>query len=157
MTRQQNAVIDPVKVADISGSSYPEPLRQKCVGQTWKKLGDACGLTNFGVNLMTLPPGVQSSLRHWHTHEDEFVYVLEGEVRLRNNAGERLLTAGMCAGFAARVEDGHCLINRSSQPAVYLEIGDRIKADIAYYPDDDLMWLDDQGKTIAAHKDGTPY
>lgn len=106
---------------------------------------------------MTLPPGVQSSLRHWHTHEDEFVYVLEGEVMLCNNAGAQLLTAGMCAGFAAGVEDGHCLINRSSQPAVYLEIGDRIKADIAHYPDDDLMWLDDRGKTIAAHKDGTLY
>jgi uncharacterized cupin superfamily protein len=122
-----------------------------------RRLGDACGLSHFGVNLVTLGPGAQSALRHWHTHEDELIYVLSGELILITNEGEQTLTAGMAAGFAAGVDNGHHFVNRSDQPARYLEIGDRIASDQAHYPDDDLMWkITPQGE-IAAHKDGTLY
>ena len=157
MKAPTSPALDPASVPDRNTSSYPEPLRRKCLGQSWKKLGDACGLKNFGVNLVTLPPGVQSSLRHWHTHEDEFVYILSGVATLRSDAGEQQLTAGMCAGFPAGSEDGHCLVNRSSQPVIYLEMGDRNPADHCYYTDDDLLLLESNGKTISVHKDGTPY
>lgn len=122
-----------------------------------QRLGDACGLTHFGVNLVTLGPGGQSALRHWHSHEDELVYVLSGEVTLITNEGEQVLGAGMYAGFPAGAANGHHFVNRGSAPAQYLEIGDRSPTDEAYYPDDDLMWLDTANGAIAAHKDGTPY
>jgi uncharacterized cupin superfamily protein len=118
-------------------------------------LGDAAGLTQFGVNLQRLTPGTWSSQRHWHTAEDEFVWVLEGEVVLVTDAGEELLTAGNCAGFKAGVADGHNIQNRSNGDALILEIGSRRPdEDSVAYPDIDLRW---NGATGYTHKDGTPY
>src|SRR5215831_17187073 len=122
-----------------------------------RRLGEACGLTKFGVNLVTLGPGGQSALRHWHTLEDEFVYMLSGEVVLVTDAGEQTLRAGMCAGYAAGSRNAHHFINRSDRPATYLEIGNRIEGDNAFYPDDDLMWGFDEKGEYAAHKDGRRY
>ena len=108
----------------------------------WKRLGDPFGLTQFGLSLETLQPGGQSALRHWHTLTDEFLYLLEGELVLRMNAGETTMTAGMCVGFKAGVRDGHHFVNRSDRPARYLILGSRIPGDNGFYPDDDLMWVD---------------
>jgi uncharacterized cupin superfamily protein len=121
-------------------------------------LGDVFGLTKVGVNLTTLPPGKESSMRHFHTHEDELVYVIEGEVVLRTDRGEQILTAGMCAGFPAGVEDGHQLVNRSDRPARYLEISNRDRQDVAVYSDVDLAYAGQvDGAHTFVHKDGTPY
>ena len=146
-------VVDPSAVAATSGSSYPPPLDAPCAGQSWKKLGDAGGLTQFGVNLTTLPPGVQSSQRHWHRREDEFVYVLEGEVVLISDAGETVVRAGQACAFRAGHPDAHCFVNRSGRPAVYLEVGTRDPLDVCEYPDVDLR----AGPNGYTRKDGTPY
>jgi uncharacterized cupin superfamily protein len=122
-----------------------------------RRLGDACGLTKFGVNLVTLAPGGQSALRHWQTLEDEFVYILSGEVALISEGGEQILGAGMCAGYPAGKRDAHHFVNRSNAPAQYLEIGNRIDGDNAFYPDDDLMWVETESGTIAARKNGTRH
>ena len=122
------------------GTGYPEPFASVCAGRKKWRLGDAVGLTQFGVNLLRLPPGQWSAHRHWHHHEDEFVYVLEGEVVLVTDAGEEVLRPGDCAGFKAGVEDGHCLQNRSGAEAVLLEVGTRHPGgDGAEYPDIDLV------------------
>src|SRR5512140_1598432 len=118
--------LDPVTVDERRGSGYPEPYRSRMGDRVKRRLGDAFGLTGFGVNLVTLGPGGQSALRHWHTQEDEFVYVLEGEVVLVTGAGETPLRAGMCAGYPAGRPDGHHMINRAAAPARYLEVGTRI-------------------------------
>jgi uncharacterized cupin superfamily protein len=136
---------------------YPEPFHARVADREKRKLGDAFGLTQFGVNLTTLGPGCVSSLRHWHTHEDELIYVLDGELVLVTDAGEQVMRAGDVAGFPGGSTDAHQLVNRSSAPAQYLEVGSRIEADDAHYPDDDLAWKEVDGKVIAAHKDGTPY
>jgi uncharacterized cupin superfamily protein len=149
--------LDPSTVEEIRGSSYPEPFKSRMGDRGKKRLGEACGLTKFGVNLVTLGPGGQSALRHWHTLEDEFVYVLEGEVVLITNDGEQVLKAGMCAGYPAGKRDGHHFINRSQRPAKYLEIGNRVDGDNGFYPDDDLMWLGTEDGHIPAHKDGRRY
>ena len=120
-------------------------------------MGEACGLTKFGVNLVTLGPGGQSALRHWHTLEDEFVYVLAGEIVLVTEAGEQTLGAGMCAGYPAAKRDAHHFVNRGTAPAVYLEVGNRIDGDNAFYPDDDLLWCNAGDGEYAAHKDGRRY
>jgi uncharacterized cupin superfamily protein len=112
--------------------------RAKVAGRSKRALGDALSLTNFGVNLVRLDPGAWSSLRHWHTRQDEFVWVLEGEVVLVSDCGEQVLSAGMCAGFPAATGDGHHLVNRSSAPAVFLEVGDRLPGDMVRYPTLDL-------------------
>jgi uncharacterized cupin superfamily protein len=149
--------LDPASVEERRGSGYPEPFRSRVAERIKRRLGDACGLTKFGVNLVTLPPGVPSALRHWHTLEDEFVYVLEGEVVLVTDAGEQRLVAGMCAGFPAGRRDAHHLVNRGDRPARYLEVGNRIEGDNAFYPDDDLMWGMNEDGEYPAHKDGRPY
>lgn len=149
--------LDPSTVEERRGSTYPEPFRARMGERMKKRLGDACGLGKFGVNLVTLGPGGQSALRHWHTLEDEFVYILSGEVVLISGAGEQILRAGMCAGYPAGKRDGHHFVNRSDAPAQYLEVGSRIEGDNAFYPDDDLMWVETEGGVIAAHKDGRPY
>jgi uncharacterized cupin superfamily protein len=121
-------------------------------------LGDAVGLTQFGVNLLTLPPGVWSSQRHWHTHEDEFVHILSGEVVLCEDAGETLLKAGDSAGFKAGVPNGHCLQNRSDADAVILVVGSRNPEDAGEYSDIDMRFARrDDGTLGFFHKDGTPY
>ena len=113
--------------------------------------------TKLGVNLVRLGPGGQSALRHWHTLDDEFVYVLEGEVVLVTDGGEQVLGPGTCAGYPAGSRDAHHFVNRSARPAVYLEIGDNTPGDNAFYPDDDLMWGADEAGEFAAHKDGRRY
>jgi uncharacterized cupin superfamily protein len=149
--------LDPASGPELRASTYPEPFRSGTGGRAKRKLGDACGLTRFGVNLVTLAPGAQSALRHWHTLEDEFVYVLTGEVVLVTEAGEQVLTVGMCAGYPAGKRDAHHLVNRSGAPVSYLEVGNRIDGDNAFYPDDDLMWCEDEQGVFAAHKDGRRY
>jgi len=150
-------VLDPALVAPRIGSGYPEPLRGSCTEREKRVLGDPLGLTHFGVNLVRLPPGAASALRHWHSLEDEFVMVLEGEATLLTNAGERALGPGMAAGFPAGKSDGHCLVNRGSRDVVYLEVGDRRPGDEVAYPDDDLAALWRDGRRVFAHSDGTPY
>lgn len=149
--------IDPASVPEVRGSGYPEPFRSRMGDRSKRRLGEACGLTKMGVNLVTLAPGGQSALRHWHTLEDEFVYMVSGEVVLVTNAGEQTLTAGMCAGYPAGARDGHHFLNRSKAPAQYLEIGNRIDGDNAFYPDDDLVWVDVDGETRAVHRDMNVY
>jgi uncharacterized cupin superfamily protein len=154
----QKPALDPNSAEAIIRSIYPEPYRSRVLPRSKRRLGDALGLTRIGVNQTTLPPGKESSMRHWHTHEDEFVYVLEGELALRTGAGEQVLTAGMCAGFPAGVEDGHQLINRSDRPAVYLEISNRDSSDSAHYsdPDVDLIWSPPHARGKITRRDGTP-
>jgi uncharacterized cupin superfamily protein len=150
--------LDPATLSPRTGSGYPEPFRSRVLPREKRALGDALGLTRVGVNITTLPPGKESSMRHWHTREDELVYVLEGEVVLRTDEGEQTLTAGMCAGFSAGRTNGHQLANRSNKPARYLEISNRDDEDAAEYPDVDLAYRKDaQGKAVFAHKNGTAY
>jgi len=137
------------------GSGYPPPFDVPCATRTRKRLGDAEGLRDFGVNLMTLPPGGWSSQRHWHSHEDEFVYVLEGELVLIEDEGETILLAGDCAAFPKGTGNGHHLINRSTTVAVYLEVGSRQPPDMTVCSDIDLQSSNSDGRFV--HKDGTPY
>ncbi len=138
------------------GTRYPPPYDEPCRTRIRQRLGDAAGLRQFGVNLLRMPPGGWSSQRHWHTAEDEFVYVLEGEVVLVSDAGEELLRAGDCAGFPAGVADGHHLQNRTQAEAIVLEIGTRSQeSDKCFYPGIDLMHLPLQGGFV--HADGSPY
>ena len=150
--------LDPNDVAPLSRSGYPEPYRSRVLPRDKRRLGDALGLTRIGVNLTRLPPGKESSMRHWHTHEDEFVYVLEGEVVLRSDAGEQVLRAGMCAGFPAGSSDGHQLVNRGTAPALYLEMSNRDPADIGHYSDSDvdLVWNPPQARGKFTRRDGSP-
>jgi uncharacterized cupin superfamily protein len=157
MTMLKLPALDPQTVAEVRASGYPQPFKSRMGDRAKRRLGDACGLTKLGVNLVTLGAGGQSALRHWHTLEDEFVYVLEGEVHLVTGSGEQVLKAGMCAGYAAGKRDAHHFINRSTRPASYLEIGLRLDSDTAFYPDDDLMWIETEEGTVAAHKDGRRY
>jgi uncharacterized cupin superfamily protein len=144
------------KVQSTQGTDYPSPFDEPCRERLRRRLGDAAGLTQFGVNLLVLPPGAWSSQRHWHTIEDEFVYVVDGEVVLVTDAGEEHLRAGDCAGFPAGERDGHHLQNRSARAATVLEIGTRRLADDeAFYPDIDLHAL--AGDAGYAHRDGRPY
>jgi len=140
----------------LTGSGYPPPFDAPCAARARQRLGDAAGLTDFGVNLLRLPANAWSSQRHWHSAEDEFVYVLEGEVVLVTGTGEEILRAGDCAGFKAGLRDGHHLQNRSSHDVVVLEIGSRkIAEDEGEYPDVDLRFL--KGRAGFARMDGTPY
>ena len=150
-------VLDPAAIQPRLGSGYPAPFAKSFESRAKRALGDPCGLTKFGVNLTTLEPGVASSLRHWHTAQDEFVYVLEGELVLVSDAGEEILRPGMAAGFPAGKADGHHLVNRSQRPARYLEIGDRADGDEVTYPDVDLLGREIDGKFRFLHKDGKPY
>ncbi len=147
--------IDIVSVPARQGSGYPPPFDAPCASRTRRRLGDAGGLGDFGVNLMTLPPGGWSSQRHWHSHEDEFVYVLQGEVTLIEDGGETLLRAGDCAGFPKNSGNGHHLINRSAAMAVYLEVGSRQPQDLTTCSDIDMVSSNTDGRFV--HRDGTPY
>ncbi|MEO9135686.1 MAG: cupin domain-containing protein [Casimicrobiaceae bacterium] len=150
--------LDSATAPERRGSGYPEPFRSRMGNRMKHPLGDACGLTRFGVNLVMLPPDGQSALRHWHTKQDEFVYVLEGEVVLITNAGEQTLRVGDCAGYPGGTPDGHHFINRSDAPARYLEVGNRDPEDEPHYPDDDLALSgDSKGDRRYTHKDGTSY
>jgi len=151
--------IDPTAGPEVVGSRYPTPFDEPCKTRSMRRLGVAAGLTQFGVNLQRLPPGAWSSQRHWHTLEDEFVQVLEGEVVLVTDAGEEILRSGECAGFKAGVRDGHHLQNRSSSDAMLLVVGSRDDKDHGEYPDIDLAFTGDRysNKGRYLHKNGTPY
>ena len=138
-------------------SVYPTAFATRVEGRTKRKLGDVFGLMNFGVNLTTLAPGAMSALRHSHSIQDEFIYVLSGEATLITDAGETVLTAGMCAGFRAGTGDAHHLINRSDDECRYIEVGDRLPGDKVAYPDDDLAATMGPEGWIFTHKDGTKY
>jgi uncharacterized cupin superfamily protein len=157
MTKLTLPALDPNGVEEKRGSLYPEPFKSRMGDRAKRRLGQLCGLKHLGVNLVTLGPGGQSALRHWHTLEEEFVYVLEGEVVLVTNQGEQTLRAGQCAGYPAGSRDGHHFINRSAKAARYLEIGTNVGGDQAFYPDDDLMWIETENGMVATHKDGRRY
>ncbi|TCL74046.1 cupin domain-containing protein [Rhizobium sp. BK251] len=146
--------IDVAAVPKINGSGYPKPFDKPCAERERQRLGDAGGLADFGVNLMHLPPGNWSSQRHWHTAEDEFVYVLEGELTLIEDDGETVLRAGDCAAFPKGTGNGHHMINRSASTAIYLEVGSRSPSDITTCSDIDMMSSNADGRFV--RKDGTP-
>lgn len=149
--------IQPVELAAYSRSGYPEPFRSRVLPREKRALGDAAGLTKIGVNYTVLGPGKESSMRHWHTLEDELVFVLAGELNLVTDAGEEPIRAGQCAGFPAGLANGHQLVNRGKEPAAYLEISNRDKEDSAYYPDVDLRWNAPDAPGKYSRKDGSPY
>ena len=136
---------------------YPQAFRPETAGYEGQKVGDAAGLTQFGVNRVVLPPQARTALRHWHEQEDEFVIVMSGEVVLREEGGETVLRAGDCAGFRAGVENGHAFENRTDEPVVLFEIGTRSPDETAHYPDVDLRYEKRDGVVIFVHRDGTAY
>lgn len=138
-------------------SNYPEPFAARMKSREKRPLGDLFGLANFGVNLTRLLPGGTSALRHAHTRQDEFVYILEGRPILHTDAGETQLAPGMCAGFRSGSGDAHRLLNRTNEDVLYLEIGDRTAGDEASYPDDDIQAVLVNGQWRFVRKDGTPY
>jgi uncharacterized cupin superfamily protein len=140
-----------------TATNYPAPFNKAVEGRARKRLGKAAGLTQFGVNLCTLKPGAASSQRHWHENEDEFVYVLAGEVVLCEDGGETVLKPGDAAGWQAGVPKGHCLVNRSDRDAVFLEVGTRAKTERAHYSDIDMMVVRDHREFRYTHKNGAPY
>ena len=147
--------VDIASVPKRKGTGYPPQFNAPCAERVRQRLGDAGGLKDFGVNLMRLLPGNWSSHRHWHSHEDEFVYVLEGELTLIEDGGETLLRAGDCAAFRKNSGNGHHMINRSGAMAVYLEVGTRAPADVTTCSDIDMKSANADGRFV--HKDGTPY
>lgn len=154
------APVNPLDLPVRSTTLYPEPFRSQVLPREKRALGDAAGLTRIGVNHTTLRPGLVSSMRHWHTQEDELVYLLSGELVLVTDEGERVLRAGQYAAFPAGHRNGHQLVNRSGSPAVYLEISNRDSADVAHYPDVDLAWNPPAAPGAPGtftHKDGRPY
>jgi uncharacterized cupin superfamily protein len=147
--------IDLAPAPVLTGTTYPPPYDEPCRARQRTRLGDAAGLTQFGVNLLRLPPGSWSAQRHWHVGEDEFIYVVSGEVVLVTDAGDEVLRAGDCAGFKANEPNGHCLQNRSTDDATVLEVGTRVPGgDTAYYPECDMVAMPGGNYT---KRDGTPY
>ena len=149
--------IDQSAIAATIGTLYPSPFDEPCLSRERKRLGDVAGLTQFGVNLLRLPAGAWSAQRHWHTSEDEFIYVLSGEVTLVTDDGPEILRAGDAAGFKAGEPNGHCLQNNSKSDALVLEIGSRVDGDVARYPDIDLIARSDGNPSIYTKRDGTPF
>jgi uncharacterized cupin superfamily protein len=149
--------IDPSEIPYVVGTLYPTPFDLPCRARERKKLGDGAGLTQFGVNLLRLPPGAWSGQRHWHIHTDEFIYLLAGDVVLVTDDGEETLSVGDAAGFKAGDENGHSLQNRSDSDALILEIGTRDAGDAGHYSDIDMVAHADGKPAIYTHRDGTPY
>jgi len=148
--------IDIANVPIEARSGYPAPHAAVVAGRSRKRLGNAVGLSQFGVNLTTLKPGAASALRHWHDKEDEFVYVLHGELVLVENEGETIMRPGDAAGFKAGVANGHHFVNRTAHDAIYLEIGSRMPGEIAHYPDVDLAVVKTDAGYVYTLKDGSP-
>ncbi len=153
----QKPALDPAMLSPRIGASYPSPFQALCAAREKRALGDPLGLTNFGVNLVILEPGSGSAERHWHSRQDELIYVLEGEITLITDSGEQVLGPGMTAGIPAGVADGHQLINKGAAEARYLEIGDRTAGDEVAYPDIDLAARSVEGAFKFFKRDGTPY
>lgn len=150
--------LNPAQVPAATGSAYPEQFKAVVAGRSKRRLGDALGLNNFGVNLTTIKPGAQSALRHWHSAQDEFIYIVEGELVLVTDGGEQKMRPGMCAGFPAGKADGHHLINRSGRDALYLEVGDRTNYDAVTYPANNIHApASSDGSRRFTKKDGTPF
>ena len=143
--------------ARVKPSNYPEPFASRMAGRQKQQLGEVFGLSNFGVNRVRLAPGAVSALRHGHSRQDEFVYILQGTPTLLTDAGKTPLAPGMCAGFKAGQADAHCLINETGDEVLYLEVGDRTAGDAGHYPDDDLQAVLVDGQWQFVHKDGRPY
>jgi uncharacterized cupin superfamily protein len=148
--------IEITKVPAQQIASYPREFAQVISGREKQKLGDEVGLTQFGVNITRIKAGSASALRHWHEHEDEFIYMIDGELVLRENDGETVLKAGDAAGFKAGSGVAHCLINRTARDAVYLEVGTRAKSERVHYPDVDFMMERDDNGRRYFRKSGTP-
>lgn len=155
--KKSQAWLDPMSVPPRRGSIYPASFGDPLAGREKRALGDQLDLTQFGVNLVTLAPGAWSSQRHWHENEDEFIYVLEGEVTLVTDDGEKILGPGMAAGFPAGKADGHHLINRTDRAALYLEVGTRATIEVAHYSDIDMMAQKENGRFVFLHKNGESY
>jgi uncharacterized cupin superfamily protein len=152
-------IINPEEVPIQNSTDYPDEFKSIVAGRFRQRFGNFAGLKNFGVNLVKLTPGSASALKHWHSHQDEFIYIVEGELTLITDVGEEVLTPGMAAGFPANEANGHRLVNRSQRDAVYLEVGDRTLNDTVNYPDEDLIAKPgDDGKSVVfTRKDGTVY
>ena len=157
MTNTDSPAIAATAVSPRRGSGYPHPFAVPCAGRVKHALGDAFALKQYGVNLVTLPPGTWSSQRHWHSGEDEFVYILEGRPTLVTDAGRTPLAPGMCAGFPAGEANGHHLVNDTDAPVTYLEVGTRRADDDVDYPDIDMQIRGRGAGGTFARKDGTPY
>ncbi len=151
------AAIHAREVEARTGTIYPPPYAAALAGREKRVLGDVFGLTQFGVNLTTLKPGAWSSQRHWHEREDEFIFVVDGEIVLIDDAGEHVLSPGMCAGFKAGAPNGHHLVNRSARPATYVEIGTRSPEERSHYPEADMRGVKMDGKWTITRKDGTAF
>lgn len=149
--------LDPKTITPRTGTIYPPEFAGPLKGREKRALGDVFGLTQYGVNLATLAPGSWSSQRHWHEKEDEFIFVIEGDITLIDDAGEHPLKPGMCAGFKAGVANGHHLVNKTKTPATYLEIGTRSANEVATYPDVDMKAVKTDGKFVLTRKDGTGF
>ena len=149
--------LDPKTVTPRTGTIYPPEFAGPLKGREKRALGDVFGLTQYGVNLATLAPGTWSSQRHWHEKEDEFIFVIEGDITLIDDAGEHPLKPGMCAGFKAGVANGHHLVNKTKTLATYLEIGTRSANEVATYPDVDMKAVKTDGKFVLTRKDGTGF
>ena len=147
--------LDLSSIPVVKGTGYPEPFAELVDGRSRQALGDAGGLSQFGANLVELQPGAASSQRHWHSHEDEFVMMVSGELVLVTDEGETIMRAGDCAAFPAGRPNGHHLVNRGWGPGVFLCVGSRVKEDVASYPDVDLRY--DNATEAYTRKDGTPY
>ncbi len=150
--------LDPTSIPARTSTAYPSPFDRSTFGRAKRSLTAELGLSQFGVNFTELAPGSASSIRHWHSHEDEFIYIISGEVVLVTDGGEQVLAAGMVAGFPAGIEDGHCIQNKSDQPAVVLEVGSRDMRDEGNYPDialhcqagryEKVVFTDKKGKVV---------
>ena len=147
--------IEAIKAANRTGSRYPKPFDAPCIPRTKYLLGNEFGLDQFGVNLVTLEAGAWSSQRHWHEKEDEFIYVLSGEITLVDDTGEHVLKPGMCAGFKAGTPNGHCLKNLTDKPVQYLEVGSRSPVEVCWYSDIDMKVVQQNQKGIYSRKDGS--
>ena len=149
--------IVPGELPAAIGTLYPPPWHVPCLARERTKLGDAAGLTQFGVNLLRLPPGAWSSQRHWHTRSDEFIYVLEGQVVLVTGDGDEVLAPGMAAGFKAGLKDGHCLQNRSDRDCLILEVGTRDPEDVGHFTDADIVAYAGGTPAMYTDRNGVPY
>ena len=149
--------IDIAKIPIDTATGYPPPFNKAVEGRSRKRLARGAGLTHFGVNICTLKPGAASSQRHWHEKEDEFVYMLEGEVVLREDDGDTVLKPGDAAAWKAGVPNGHCLINRSDRDAVFIEVGTRASTERAHYSEIDMMVVRDEKGARYTKKNGEPY
>jgi uncharacterized cupin superfamily protein len=151
------ATLDPKTITPRTATVYPQEFAGAVKGREKRALGDFFGITQYGVNLTTLAPGSWSAHRHWHENEDEFVFVVEGEITLIDDTGEHLLKPGMCAGFKSGVRNGHHLVNKTETPVTYLEIGTRAPIERAYYPEADMFFEKDGARTTVTRRNGSPF